>query len=105
MRDAMERPCRGDHLGVRRQMDFLSEFTRNPVEGDMGLVLQQVSLILYDVLGRRVRQLWQGPLGAGSHRFVWDGRDATGKAVAAGVYFYKVEVDGQIEAKKATKLP
>ena len=64
-----------------------------------------VSLWVYDVLGRRVRQVWQGPLGAGRHRFVWDGRDGGGKAVAAGVYLYQVEVDGQVEAKKMTKLP
>ena len=65
----------------------------------------EVSLTVYDVLGRRVRQVWQGPLRAGSHRFVWDGRDAAGKAVAAGVYVYQVEIDGQVEAKKTTKLP
>ena len=28
-----------------------------------------VSLTVYDVLGRRVRQVWDGPLGAGTHRF------------------------------------
>ena len=28
----------------------------------------QVSLTMYDVLGRRVRQVWDGSLGAGSHR-------------------------------------
>ena len=72
---------------------------------DLATDQKRVHLTLYDVLGRRVRQLWQGPLGAGSHRFVWDGRDEAGKAVAAGVYIYKVEVDGQIEAKKTTKLP
>ena len=64
-----------------------------------------VSLTVYDVLGRRVRQVWQGSLGAGSHRFAWDGRDEVGKAVAAGVYIYQVEVDGQVQAKKMTKLP
>ncbi len=64
-----------------------------------------VSLTVYDVLGRRVRQVWDGSLEAGPHRFAWDGRDAAGKAVAAGVYIYQVEVDGQIEAKKTTKLP
>ena len=64
-----------------------------------------VSLTVYDVLGQRVRQVWDGPLQAGSHRFVWNGRDEAGKAAAAGVYLYKVEVDGQIEAKKTTKLP
>ena len=65
----------------------------------------RVSLRVYDVLGRRVRQVWQGPLGAGSHRLVWDGRDEAGQAVAAGVYIYQVEVDGWAEAKKTTKLP
>ena len=65
----------------------------------------QVSLTVYDVLGRRVRQVWDGPLGAGSHRFVWDGRDESGRAVAAGVYIYQVAVDGRVEAKKTTKLP
>ena len=64
-----------------------------------------VSLTVYDVLGRRVRQLWDGALGAGSHRFVWDGRDEEGRDVAAGVYVYQVEVDGGVEAKKTTKLP
>ena len=64
-----------------------------------------VSLTVYDVLGRRVRQVWDGALGAGTHRFVWDGRDEVGKVVAAGVYIYKVEIDGQVEAKKTTKLP
>ena len=63
------------------------------------------SLTVHDILGRRVRQVWDGPLGAGSHRFVWDGRDEAGKAVAAGVYVYRVEVEGRVEAKKTTKLP
>ncbi len=64
-----------------------------------------VSLTVYDVLGRRVRQVWDGPLEAGPHRFTWDGRDEEGKEVAAGVYVYKVEMDGQIQAKKTTRLP
>ena len=72
---------------------------------DLATDAARVSLTVYDVLGRRVRQVWQGPLGAGSHRFVWDGRDEQGKSVAAGVYLYQVEIDGQVEAKKTTKLP
>ena len=72
---------------------------------DLATDAGSVSLTVYDVLGRRVRQVWQGPLGAGSHRFIWDGRDEAGKAVAAGVYIYRVEMDGRVEAKKTTKLP
>ncbi len=72
---------------------------------DLAKDAARVSLRVYDVLGRRVRQVWQGPLGAGSHRFVWNGRDEAGKVVAAGVYIYQVEVDGSVETKKMTKLP
>ena len=72
---------------------------------DLATDAAKVSLTVYDVLGRRVRQVWDGPLGAGSHRFVWDGSNESGKNVAAGVYLYQVEIDGQVEAKKTTKLP
>ena len=72
---------------------------------DLAKDAAEVSLRVHDVLGRRVRQVWQGPLRAGQHRFVWDGRDEAGKAVAAGVYIYRVEMDGRVEAKKTTKLP
>ena len=72
---------------------------------DLATDAAEVSLTVYDVLGRWVRQVWQGPLQAGSHRFTWDGRNEQGKEVAAGVYIYQVEVDGRGEAKKTTKLP
>ena len=64
-----------------------------------------VSLTVYDVLGRRVRQVWQGSLPAGIHRFTWNGRDEVGRNVAAGAYFYRVEIDGRVETKKMMKLP
>ena len=66
---------------------------------------QQVHVTLYDVLGRRVRQLWQGPLQAGRHRLLWDGKDDQGHDVAAGVYVYQLKLNGLVEAKKTTKLP
>ncbi len=36
--------------------------------------------------GRRVKLLHEGQLDAGSHEFVWDGKDARGRPVASGVY-------------------
>jgi len=38
-------------------------------------------LVIYDALGRRVTELWNGRLGAGEHRFEWKGD------VASGIYF------------------
>ena len=72
---------------------------------DLATDAAQASLTVYDALGRRVRQLWQGSLPAGAHRFTWNGRDEVGRDVAAGVYLYRAEVDGRVETKKMTKLP
>ncbi len=49
-----------------------------------------VALIIYDVLGRRVRTLVSGEMGSGSHSIVWDGMDDHGKIVASGVYFVRL---------------
>ena len=52
----------------------------------------QVTIKIYDVSGRLVRVLRDGTEeDAGSHKAIWRGRDDTGRAVAAGVYFYRLE--------------
>ena len=45
-----------------------------------------VELQIHDVAGRRVRQVSLGTGQPGSHRYLWDGRDSQGRAVASGVY-------------------
>ncbi len=47
----------------------------------------EVRLGVYDVRGRRVRELTAGQVAAGRHEVVWDGRDHAGRLSAAGVYF------------------
>jgi len=49
-----------------------------------------VSIRLYDMAGRLVKTLVQGMGHAGPHEVVWDARDDGGRAVPAGVYFYKM---------------
>ena len=44
-------------------------------------------LVIYDVLGRRVRTLTAGFASAGNHLVRWDARDENGHDVATGVYF------------------
>jgi hypothetical protein len=50
----------------------------------------EVTLRLYDVCGRVVRELVAGPQDAGRHVAVWDGRDAGGRSCASGVYFARL---------------
>lgn len=50
-------------------------------------------LVIYDVLGQRIRTLVRGDdgLGAGFYSVTWDGTDTHGQAVGNGLYFYRLE--------------
>jgi hypothetical protein len=45
---------------------------------------------IYNVAGRRVRTLGGDVLEAGTHRFTWNGRNDTGAAAGAGLYFARL---------------
>ena len=53
-----------------------------------------VTLAVYDLAGRLVRTLVSGALGAGPHQAAWDGRDGSGRMVAAGAYVARLRADG-----------
>jgi len=63
-----------------------------------------VRLQVYDVLGRSVRELVGGSLGAGLHLVPWDGRDESGAPVAAGVYLVRLEAGGQVQVGKMVRV-
>jgi len=68
-----------------------------------------VSLRIFDTAGRLVRTLVNEPRPAGRYAESWDGRDAAGRPVAAGVYLYRLVAAGEggrsvDETKKMTLL-
>ena len=65
---------------------------------------EEVDLTIYNVLGQPVRRVWNGSLAAGEHRLAWDGRDTAGQPVAAGVYWYRLQVDDQTRTRKMVKI-
>jgi beta-glucanase (GH16 family) len=75
----------------------------NPVT-TIGYDLQSpaiVSLAVFDVAGRLVQTLVDAEATAtGHHRVVWNGLNRTGRAVAAGVYFYRLDVGGHSETRR-----
>jgi hypothetical protein len=52
-----------------------------------------LQLSIYDVAGRRIRLLAEGPHEGGMRAHHWDGQDDMGAPVAPGVYFAKLAVD------------
>ena len=61
-----------------------------------------VTLAVYDGAGRLVRQLASGPCRVGAHHVVWDGNDASGRMVGAGVYLVRlVMADESVVQKTA----
>lgn len=59
-----------------------------------------VSLRILSVDGRLVRTLVDGEFAAGTHQTSWDGRDASGRSVPNGIYFYRMQSAGQTLTQK-----
>jgi hypothetical protein len=70
--------------------------------GPDGINPVPVSLTIYDLAGRHVRALVNGPLEPGAHTATWDGRNDSGRRVASSVYFYKLEVGEKNFTRKLT---
>jgi len=63
-----------------------------------------VDISVYDLLGRRVRVLVDGPQEAGIHMVSWDRRDGEGRPVGSGVYLVHMNVGGFVRTCKAMVL-
>ena len=59
-------------------------------------------IAIYNVRGRMVRSFGAEILPAGRHEVVWDGMDATGRSVSSGVYFFRLETQGESLVGKMT---
>ena len=62
-----------------------------------------VTLAVYDARGRLVVHLHDEVMAAGRHEVRWDGRDATGRAVASGTFFARMTTeDGGVQTQAMT---
>ena len=50
---------------------------------------------IWNLSGRRVRMMELGSVQRGMQRFAWDGRDMAGAKAGAGVYWVRIEVEGE----------
>lgn len=64
----------------------------------------QTTLIIYDILGRKVRTLVDDKRLPGNYRVIWDGKDDMGNLVNSGIYFYRFKAGDRFESKKMIML-
>ncbi len=64
----------------------------------------RVRLEVHDLAGRRVATLAEGWRPAGAHEALWDGRDAHGRPVPAGVYLAVLEAPGGRASRKVLRV-
>lgn len=60
----------------------------------------RVVVAVFDLRGRRVRTLLDGPLEAAVHEIAWDGRDGDGRAAASGAYVVRMVAPGGAASAK-----
>jgi Tol biopolymer transport system component len=58
------------------------------------------NVAVYDITGRKVRDLVSESLTAGVHSTVWDGRDSSGRPSSSGVYFTRLFWNGRSTASR-----
>jgi hypothetical protein len=62
-----------------------------------------VSLSVSSITGQKIRTLLSGPLAAGAHSAVWDGKDDSGKTVSSGIYIAHLR-SGKLTASRRMAL-
>jgi len=63
-----------------------------------------VTLIVYDILGREVARLVDGYMEPGYHHTMWDSRDQYGREVPSGIYIVRLVTPAYIQAIKMLLL-
>lgn len=82
----------------------------NPFNPSTRLVLDlpadvaRARLEIFDLQGRHVRTLVDGPLAAGRPQVAWDGRDDRGRALASGAFVARLDADGDVGTTRLVLL-
>jgi hypothetical protein len=64
----------------------------------------QVKIIIYNILGQKVRTLVNEVQTAGTYQVYWNGKNDQNSAMSSGVYFYQLQGDNALITKKMTLL-
>jgi hypothetical protein len=60
----------------------------------------QVTLIVYNNLGQKVRTLSDENMSAGAYQVSWDGTNDTGQLMSSGIYYYQIQAGSFNQVKR-----
>jgi hypothetical protein len=63
-----------------------------------------VKLLIYNMMGQRIRTLLDEDRGPGRYDVVWDATDDAGRFVGSGIYFYQLRTPAAIVTKEMLLL-
>ena len=63
-----------------------------------------VSLVIYNIMGQKIKTLVSGNMKYGYHTVNWNGLDQLGRQVSSGVYFSELRAKGFRQTKKMLML-
>ena len=89
-----------DKVGIEESNQTIPLITKfsvypNPAKGKVTCYFHfkkaaRINVSVYDELGRKIREIYHGPMIPGNVQFFWDGQDQNRNFVPAGAYFIKV---------------
>jgi len=59
-----------------------------------------VTVTVYDILGREIRSFSPGDQSTGLHSVLWDGKNDLGEVIARGIYFCRLQAQGETQIRK-----
>ncbi len=80
-----------------RQFDLIGNFP-NPFNPETrisftfnGAKPRHIRMVIYNLIGQKIRTVYNGFVENGKHTMIWDARDDAGRAVSSGVYIVRLE--------------
>ena len=89
--------------------NFLYQNYPNPFNGQSVIKFNlvqsgNVNIEIYDILGRKIRNLLNENFNAGFHSVTWDAKNDAGAKVASGIYVYELKTSLYLKSRKMILL-
>jgi hypothetical protein len=94
-----------DEYTANNYFETTMRFSPNPFTRGLQIMFgvnmtEKVDIVVYDVLGVRIKDIADGMYEPGSYTVTWDGTDNRGMTVAGGVYFVHLHKDVSRQTEK-----